>query len=43
MRPPRNRIFPHGPDPRPPTVRKFRADAVPYGENISRNGQNRVG
>lgn len=36
MREPRNRIFPHRPDPRPPTLRKVPADSVPF---ISRNGR----
>jgi hypothetical protein len=39
MREPRNRIFPHMLDPRPPTIRKVPADSVPYGESISRNGR----
>ena len=39
MREPRNRIFPHKVDPRPPTIRKVAADSVPYGENISRHGR----
>jgi hypothetical protein len=38
MREPRNRIFPHRPDPSPPTIRKQLADSVLYGEQISTRG-----
>ena len=39
MREGRNRIFPHRPDPHPPTVRKVSADSVPYGDSITHNGR----
>jgi len=34
-----NRIFPHRPDPRPPTLSKVAVGSVPYGESISHNGR----
>jgi hypothetical protein len=34
-----NRLEAYRPDPNPPTVRKIRADSVPYGDSISRNGR----
>jgi hypothetical protein len=34
-----NKVWPHRPDPNPPTILKVPADSVPFGESISNNGR----